>query len=92
MDNLVSCSIISLYSVAVLVFGQQAALAAADGPDIGQQSGAASPTQHGLVQSGGTSPAQHGLALSSGQVFPQRFSVLESHIFHTSCRIKPEEE
>ena len=85
MDNLLSRALTGLYSIAVLVYPlQQPVLVVAEGLDIGQQPGAASPAQHGLVQSGGqvfgqqpgtASPAQHGLVLSSGQVFPQRLSV-----------------
>jgi len=76
MDNLLSLAITGLYSVTLLVFGQHPVLVVTDGLDIGQQSGAASPAQQGLVQSGGqgfgqhsggASPAQHGSVRPSGQ-------------------------
>jgi len=76
MDNLLSLAVTGLYSVTLLVFGQQPVLAAADILAMGQPLGAASPAQHGLVQSGGqgfgqhsgaASPAQHGSVRPRGQ-------------------------
>jgi len=75
-DNLVSCALTGLYSVVVLVFGQQPVSAVADGLDIGQQPGVASPAQHGLVQSGGQTFGQQHLPHLFGQHFSgqQQFS------------------